>query len=119
MFEFGKEPGKSVIVSKAPAVIRLRDFESVLDIEKLIGEVQPKGFLLDWTELEGWDEEGESARFFARLELRKHFARVAVLGACRWDAEISRLEEVSGLPTRRFEPSDRQAALDWLDPESA
>ena len=118
MIELGKEPGKSVLVVKAPAVIRLRDFEAVLDIEKLVAEVRPKGLLLDWTELEGWDEEADSARFSARLELRKHFERMAIIGGARWEAEMSRLAEVTGIPVRRFEATERQAALDWLDPDS-
>ncbi len=96
----------------------MRDFESMPELEELIAEVRPKGLLLDWTELEGWDEEAEAARFSVRLEVRRHFERLAILGGSRLDAEMSRLEEVTAIPIRRFEASERQAALDWLDPNS-
>lgn len=119
MIELAREPGKSVLVCKATGVIRLRDFESMPEFEELIAEVRPKGLLIDWTELEGWDEEAESARFSIRLELRKHFERAAILGESRWEAEMSRAEEVTGIPIRRFEASERQSALAWLDPDSS
>ncbi len=118
MIELAKEPGKAVLVAKASGTIRLRDFESVPELENLVAEFRPKGLLVDWTELGGWDDEAESVRFSIRLELRKHFERLAILGESRWEGEMSRLEEVTGMPIRRFEPSERQAALDWLDTDN-
>lgn len=119
MFEFGREPGRAIVVCKAPAVVRLRHLDEVIELEKLIAEVRPMGLLLDWSQLEGWDEESESARFLVRLELRKHLQRVAVLGESRWEPEVGRLQEVTGVPVRHFHPSERQAALDWLDANAA
>ncbi len=40
---------------------------------------------------------------------------VAILANRAWDAEVSRLQEVTSLTIRRFPPSDRQSALAWLE----
>ena len=116
MFEINPEPGKPLIVVKASGLVRAGDYvERMSEFEKLVAETHPRGLLFDWTELKGWDEEAESIRFFARLELRAKFQRVAILADRAWDGEVSRLQEITTLPTRLFPPSDRQAALAWLE----
>ena len=116
MFAINPEPGKPVLVAKLFGFVRASDFlEGMPIFEKLVAETHPRGLLCDWTELKGWDEEGESIRFAARLELHDKFERVAVLADRAWDAEVSRLQEVTRLPVRRFPPSDRESALAWLE----
>ncbi len=116
MFEINTEPGKPLLVVKASGLVRAGDYaERMSEITKLVAETHPRGLLCDWTELKGWDEEAESIRFFARLELRTKFQRVAILADRAWDAEVSRVQDVTNLPTRRFPPSDRQSALAWLE----
>ncbi len=116
MFEINPEPGKPLIVVKASGLIRAGDFEERMpEFAKLITETHPRGFLFDWAELKGWDEEAESIRFVARLELHAKFECMAILADRAWDAEVSRLQEVTNLPIRRFPLSDRQLALAWLE----
>ncbi len=116
MFEISPEPGNPLLVAKLFGLVRAGDFLAGMPIfEKLLAEIHPRGLLCDWTELKGWDEEGESIRFAARLELHAKFERVAVLADRAWDDEVSRLQEVTRLPGRRFPPSDRQSALAWLE----
>ena len=111
-----QECGGSVLVIKQSGTIRAAYYlDQMLVIKNRITKIQPKGLLLDWTELVGWDEEAESIRFIARLELRSSFARVAILADKPWGKEISRLKEVSNLPIRQFSDSDRQSALAWLE----
>ncbi len=116
MFEINPVPGKPLLVAKLFGIVRAGDFMEGMPIfEKLVAETHPRGLLCDWTELKGWDEEGRSIRFAARLELRAKFERVAVLADSAWDAEVSRLQEVTNLPVRFFPPSDRQSAMAWLE----
>ncbi len=116
MFEINPEPGKPLIVVKASGLVRAGDYvERMSEFEKLAAETHPIGLLFDWTELKGWDEEAESIRFFARLELHAKFERIAILADRAWDAEVSRLQEVTNLPIRRFAPSDPKSALAWLE----
>lgn len=120
MVEISGEPGKSVLVIKTVGLVTAGDiFERMPELKKLIDETQPKGLLGDWTQFQGWDEEAESLRFSVRLDLRHDFERIAILADEDWDSEISRLQEVTNLPIRRFASSDRQAALAWLDPDTA
>ena len=120
MFELSAVPGKPVLVVKASGLVTAADFQDVMpQIAPLLAEVRPTRALCDWTELEGWDREAESYRFLARLEFRGHFERVAVLADDTWDSEVRRLHDVAQLPVRRFPPEDRQAALHWLDSETA
>ena len=116
MFEIDQESGGSVLVIKLSGTIRATDYlDQMLEINNRITEIKPKGLLLDWTNLAGWDEEAESVRFFARLELRSIFERVAILADEPWRKEMSRLKEVTNLPIRQFSDSDRQSALAWLE----
>ncbi len=116
MFEIYQETGKHVLVAKMIGLIRASDFfEGMPIFEKLVAETDPRGLLCDWAELTRWDEEGESIRFAARLAIHDKIERVAVLAGRVWDAEVGRFEEVIHLPVRRFPPSDRQSALDWLE----
>ena len=89
--------------------------DRMLEIKARITDIQSKGVLLDWTKLVGWDEEAESLRFFARLELRSSLERVAILADEPWGKEISRLKEVSNLLVRQFPLADRESALAWLE----
>ena len=57
-------------------------------------------------------------RLFVRLESRSSFQRMGVLAADAWVDEIDRVREVTGIPIRRFEPSEWESALAWLDPDS-
>ena len=116
MFEIYQETGKHVLVAKMIGLVRAGEFfEGMPIFEKLVAETDPRGLLCDWTELTGWDEEGESIRFAARLAIHDKIERVAVLADKVWDAEVGRLREVVRLPVRRFPLSDRQPALAWLE----
>ena len=116
MIELNEEPGKSFLVCKSSGFIQRGEFAGRMpELKKLVAETRPKGLLLDWTELKGWDEETESLRFSARLEVRDNFERVAILADRAWDAEVSRFRDVMDFPVRRFPPSDRQTAMAWLE----
>ena len=116
MLELYPEPGKPILVLKASGLVRAGGYvEPMSEFKKLVAETHPRGLLCDWTELKGWHEEAESIRFLARLGQRANFERVAILADRAWDGEVSRLQEIMTLPTRLFPPSDRQAALAWLE----
>ena len=116
MLEIDQEVGIPVLIIKQSGVIRAGDYsDRMLEIKDRITDLQPKGILLDWTKLVGWDEEAESIRFFVRFELRDSLERVAILADEPWEKEISRLKEVSNLPVRQFPVADRQIALTWLE----
>ncbi|MDJ0611428.1 MAG: STAS/SEC14 domain-containing protein [Kiloniellales bacterium] len=119
MLEVISEPGRSFLVFKVSGLVRSSHIvERMTEVNSLIAETRPRGLLCDWTELEGWDEESESLRFFARLEVRDKFERIAVLAAKAWHAEVSRLQEIMDVPIRRFSPSDRDTAMAWLETDS-
>ncbi len=119
MFEVSSEPGKPVLVFKVSGLVQLSDIvERMTEVHALIAQVRPRGLLCDWTELKGWDEESESLRFFARLEVRDKFERVAILADKAWHAESSRLQDIMNVPLRRFRSSDRETALAWLEADS-
>ena len=116
MIEINPEPGKPYLVVKVSGLVRTDDYaQRMPEFERLFAETHPRGLLCDWTELQGWDAEAESIRFFARLELRPHVERMAILANRAWDAEVRLLEEIMSIPIRRFPPSDRQSAQAWLE----
>ncbi len=116
MLEINPEPGKPYLVFKVSGLVRMDDYaQRMPEFKKLVAETHPRGLLCDWTELQGWDEEAESLRFFARLELRPNFERIAILASRAWDAEVRRLKEIMNLQVRRFPPSDRESARAWLE----
>ena len=117
MLEISREPGRSVIILKELGIIQTDHYlEFLPELKELVDEIHPTGLLLDWTQLNGWNEESESVRFYARLDFRSYFERIAILADEGWGAEISRVQEVMHLPVRHYPTSDRQAALAWLDP---
>ena len=119
MLDVDLEPGKPLLTLRASGVIRAGDFQECMpSFEKLVAETSPRGLLFDWTELEGWSEEAESIRFFARLQLPAILERVAILADDAWDAEVSRFQEVTHRSVRHFAPDDRQSALAWLEANS-
>ena len=121
MFEISLHPGKRILALKASGFIQVDDIEEVLpEFEKLVAEARPLGILYDWTELKGWSEEAKSIRFLAQIRLRSTFLRVAILSDdVALDAEVTRLQEVTHRPVRRFPPADLQSALTWLDPNDS
>lgn len=116
MIEISLEPEIPLLVFKPTGHVRMTDYvECMPEFKRLVAEVGPRSLLCDWTDLKGWEDEAESIRFFARLELRSEFERVAILADDAWDAEVARLRDVTGIPIRCFPPSDRESALAWLD----
>lgn len=118
MYEITREPEYGCLVITLQGEIGLEDYSrGVPELEKLVEETQVKRLFLDWTELTGWDKEAESFRFHARREMSDRIERVAVLAERDWDDEIRWAQETFNLQFRRFPPSERQAALEWLGSE--
>lgn len=116
MFEITVEPGKPVLVLKASGLMRADDYlECMPEFDNQIAGTNPKGLLLDWTELKEWGEDTKSIAFLARIEHRSKFVRTAVLANATWTSEISDLEQATRRPVRRFPTSERQSAMTWLD----
>lgn len=119
MIEVEKEPERPLLVLKVTGVVHADDYAQTMPkFKELTAAVHPVALLADWTELEGWDEEAASMRFFIRLESRSEFQRMGILAADAWTDEVDRLREVTGIPIRRFDPSERESAIAWLDPDS-
>ena len=90
-------------------------FECMPELDNQIAYANPKGLLLDWTRLTGWDKDTVSVVFLARIDYRSKFERIAVLADATWTSEIGDLEEATRRPVRRFPTSDQQSAMAWLD----
>ena len=116
MFEIKAEREKSIIVIKASGVIQADDYEeATLTLGRLIEETAPTGLLIDSTDFSGWaDGATQSLRLFNITKFRSKFQRIAILADVTWTAEITDFEDMARVPVRRFAPSDRQSAEDWL-----
>ena len=115
MIEIRANTEKSVLVVTFTGVVNASHYaQAILTLEQLVANTQPKGLLLDWTNLAGWSEEAESLRFLARLKHRSTFSGLAIIGDSVWEADVDRCQAMLGCSVRRFPPSDHQAAEDWL-----
>ena len=115
MIEIHTNTEKSHLIVKLSGVVNSSEYaEAMPTLEQLVADTQAKGLLLDWTDLEGWTEQAESLRFLARLKHRSTFSGLAIIADGDWEAEVERCQTIMDFSVRRFPPSDRQAAEDWL-----
>ncbi|MBL8666493.1 MAG: STAS/SEC14 domain-containing protein [Rhodospirillales bacterium] len=71
--------------------------------------------LLDWSELDGWGPGARSAGTWFGMHHWALVGRIAILADDKWSDEVLRITDVYRAATvRRFPPSDRRAAIDWL-----
>lgn len=83
--------------------------EQILDREKI------ENLFLDWETLDGWAKGARSAGTWFGMHHRALVGRVAILAAEKWDDEVLRVTDVFKTATvRRFPPSERTAALEWV-----
>ena len=65
--------------------------------------------------LDGWAKGARSAGTWFGMHHRALVGRVAILAAEKWDDEVLRVTDVFKTATvRRFPPSERTAALEWV-----
>ena len=116
MIEIHAAAGKSYLVVRLSGVVNSSDFtEGMCKFDQLVIETQPVGLLIDWTDLADWGVEAEGLRFLARTEHRSTFERIAIIASDAWEAEVNRAEEILSGSVRRFSPSARESAEDWLE----
>jgi hypothetical protein len=71
--------------------------------------------LLDWSQLDGWATGARSTGTWFGMHHRALLGRVAILADDRWADETLRVADILNAATvRRFLPSERQAALEWI-----
>lgn len=107
------------------AVIRMSGFISDDDFQKIPPEVRrfyperlPTRALVDWQELQGWDEHGAEAAFAFRMMHAYDFERIAVIGTPGRESEAQELASLLKRGELRFfTPDQREAARDWLAEE--
>ncbi|MDJ0947377.1 MAG: STAS/SEC14 domain-containing protein [Alphaproteobacteria bacterium] len=116
MFEILPETTDRVIVVKASGVLTDADYQSFMpEFEAFLGNRGTVRAYVDWEELEGWDEEGQSGAFLFRSRHRTDFERIAVVGPEKLAESARQLAEQLDCRLRHFLPQDRDAAWAWLN----
>jgi hypothetical protein len=87
-YEILPDSDDEVIGLRLSGLVRAQEhLDTMPEFDKRIGEAKPPGLLLDWTDLEAWDEDAESTALYARILHRSSFTPVAVVAGARWEAE--------------------------------
>lgn len=83
--------------------------EAVLHAERV------EYLLFDWSDLEGWGKGARSTGTWFGMHHWALVARIAIIAEEKWADEVLRITDIFRAATvRRFPPSQRQEALDWL-----
>ena len=121
MLEILPQSNGANIVVKASGIIRQSDYEAILpEFDRRCEAALQFRLLLDWEDLEGWDEEAIATSFVQRIMHRLRCERIAILSDNpRHLDEIKVLQGLlMGLKPRVFPPSERDAAWSWLTQDS-
>ena len=117
MFEILSQSKGENIAVKASGIISKSDYEAFLpEFEHRIEQALRFRLLLDWEDLEDWEEEAVPVRFAERFMHRLRCERIAILSD-----DPRRLDDIKSLQgtliirdLRVFPPSERDAAWIWL-----
>ena len=116
MIELLPETEGNVVGLRIAGEIGASDFEEMPpEFDRIVTNNTDVRIMLDWEDLAGWTEEGESVNFFTRISYRKFdIERIAIVGDKKWRREASMVEEIMGCDVRMFESVDKEAAWRWL-----
>lgn len=116
MLKISPETGGNVVGLICIGKLDASDFEEMPpEFDRMVSNCAGVRILLDWENLVGRTEEGESVAFFTRIWYRKFdIGRVAIVGEEKWRREAGLLKEIMGCDVRFFQPADKEAAWHWL-----
>ena len=105
------------IALKASGKISVSDYEAYLpEFDRRVEEVLRFRLLLDWEDLEEWEDEALTVRFAQRLMYQLRCERIAILSD-----DPRRLDDIKNLQGmlmirdfRVFPPHERDEAWSWL-----
>ncbi len=116
MIELLPETEGNVVGLRLAGEIGASDYEEMPpELDRIVSNYAGVRIMLDWEDLAGWTEEGESHRFFYRTSYRKFdIERIAIVGEEKWRSEAGSMEEIMRCDVRLFDPADKEAAWRWL-----
>ena len=116
MIKILPETAGNVVGLRLVGEIGASDYEEMPpEFDIIVSNYAGVRIMLDWENLAGWTEEGESVRFFTRISYRKFdIERIAIVGEEKWRSEAGLMEEIVGCNVRLFDPADKEAAWRWL-----
>lgn len=107
--------GNLIAVRMSGTVTEEDQDRSFAEMEGKLRAEKIEHLLLDWSQLEGWAKGARSTGTWFGMHHRALIGRVAILADDRWADETLRIADILNAATvRRFLPSERQAAFDWI-----
>ena len=116
MYEILPETKDRLIALKAMGKLTDTDFELLqADLDRRLEFAAPARILLDWTELEGWDAQGDQRSFLFWLGEWSKIDRVAIVSTEKFLGEVIKIgDALSRSTVRHFAPSEADEARSWL-----
>lgn len=117
MFEILPETQGQLIALKAMGRLTAADYEVLqAEMDGLLAVANPARILLDWTELEGFDAEGDRRSFLFWLGEWSKIDRIAIVSSDKFLSEVNRVAEaLSHSKVRHFRPSHADEARRWVE----
>lgn len=116
MIEVTSETGSNLVTVRMSGTVTEADQQR--QFEKVAAETETERVecvLLDWSDLQGWGPGARSSGTWFGMHHWALVGRIAILAEEKWADEVLRITDVyRAAAVRRFAPSERQAALDWL-----
>ncbi len=117
MMELLSESQGGFLSVRIAGLVTDEDFQAIApEFERAIAATdKPINGLIDWSELEGWDDAAAADTFMLRIKVRSRIRRVAILADAKWRDEVASLADIiSEAEVRQFPTSARESALAWL-----
>jgi hypothetical protein len=116
MIEMLPESGGNLIAVKMSGTVTEQDQDRYFaQAEAVLEEERIEHLLLDWVDLDGWAKGARTAGTWFGMHHRALVGRVAIIADQKWDDEVMRITDIfRAARVRRFAPSDRGEALDWI-----
>ena len=118
MFEILAQSEGANIAVKASGTISESDYDLILpDFEHMVQKVLRFRLMLDWGDLEDWEDGVEATTFGARFIHRLRCERLAIIS--NDPRRLSDIEDIRAILPKNavlqvFPPSERDAAWSWL-----
>ena len=117
MFEILPQSKNGNIAVKASGVISKSDYEAHLpELHNMVDQVLKFRLMLDWGDLEGWEEDAIPVSFGLRIGHQLRCERIAVLSDDpRQQDDLKKLQGLLMIRDFRvFPPAERDSAWSWL-----
>lgn len=117
MYEITAESKDRLLVLKAIGRLATADYEALRpQVDKIAADVSgPLRVLLDWTDLTGWEGDGERSAFAMWAQEWSDVERVAIVSGDKFIEDGLQIGKIlSKANVRHFQPADLAAARAWL-----